>query len=1218
SATALRDFLEQRLPSYMIPASFLFLDRLPLTVNGKVDRKALPEPERSRDLLETEYVAPISATEQTIAHIWSEVLGIDQIGSQDNFFLLGGHSLLATQVYTRLRRALQIDIPLRVLFEAPTITELAIQVERVRQDIEAQTPPIDTIPTGKLEGPLPLSFAQERLWFLEQLQPGSPQYTIAMAVRIEGLLNLTFLRSSLTYLLERHAILRSVYTFREGTPVQHIQPVEDFALPLQDVTSEAEALSILQAEGTRPFDLIYGPLLHAQVLRIDSACHILFLAFHHSVVDGWSLGIIIRDLAISYQAAMTDQQPDLPPLAIQYPDYARWQRSSAHQSIFTGQLAYWQRQLHEPPVLELPLDHPRPLVMSGRGAVHTQTWNTALLQQLHDCSNHEGVTLFMLLLAAFQVLVMRYSGQEDLIIGSPIANRTRVETEELVGCFVNTLPLRADLHGNPSFRQFLTRIRAIVLEAYEHQDIPFEQVVQELPIERHLNRSPLVQVLFVLQNAPLPTHHIPGLQWHGWPVETQTAKFEITWQLEETEQGLTSRIEYATDLFTEATIARMQQHYQQLLHSILLDCTQPIWQLNLLAPAERVTLLQHWSVTKAEVPAFAYIDELFEQQALRTPEREALYCNGEHLTYLELEQRANQFAHYLRSQGVGPEITVGICLEREPELLIALLGTLKAGGAYVPLDPHYPAARQTYMLEDSRAQVLVTRLSQVLSHTPTRSCQVLAWEQFQPTLATQPVTRPDRVGRYPEQLAYLIYTSGSTGQPKGASITHRSAVNLLAWAQQTFSPTQLAHVLASTSICFDLSIFEIFAPLCVGGRVIMVKNLLQLIDADFREEITLINTVPSAITALMRAQRLPSHVQIINLAGETYQPQIVTAIYEQCPSAQLWNLYGPSETTTYSSGALITTDAQDVTTIGRPLMNTEIYVLDRYGQPVAVGLVGEIYIGGAGLARCYFQRPDLTAERFVPHPWSLTPGARLYYTGDRARYNPDGQLHFLGRSDTQVKLRGFRIEPDEIGRALCQLPFVQEAAIVLREIRPGEQGLVAYLVGVMEDQISDEALREHLRQWLPDYMLPVVFMRLPALPLTPSGKLDKRALPHPSLRHPFEHGSYAAPKTELEQALVTIWQEVLQIDSPGVLDNFFDLGGHSLLLLQLYSKIQERLGYDITVVDLFQYPTIQALATFLSGKSSQLALQRASRDRADTRKTLMKQQQTLRRSRSAQ
>ncbi|HEU4561408.1 MAG TPA: non-ribosomal peptide synthase/polyketide synthase [Longimicrobium sp.] len=1174
---ALRAHVRRSLPEYMVPSAFVFLDALPLTPAGKVDRKALPAPEFA--LLEEQSVAPRTPSEEVLAGIWAEVLRLERVGVEESFFELGGHSLLATRVVSRIREAFAVEVPLRALFEGPTVAELAGRVEELRRAERPVLPPV--IPVERT-GALPLSFAQERLWFIDRLEPGSAVYNMPMARRLVGALDQAALERSLGEIVRRHEALRTTFVEVDGSPVQVIAPVGGFALLVEDLSglSQADREAALRRrvgeEALQPFDFAAGPLFRAALLRLGDEDHVLLLGMHHIVSDGWSMGVLDRELSALYAAYREGRESPLPELPVQYADFAVWQREQLVGDVLDRQLAYWRERLAgAPELLELPTDHPRPAVQTYRGATVPVELSLELLERLQALGRSEGATLYMTLLGAFQVLLGKYAGSEDVVAGSPIAGRTRGEVEELIGFFVNTLVLRTDLSGDPSFREVLRQVRKATLGAYEHQEVPFERLVAELQPERSLSHSPLFQVMFSLQNAEGGGDALPGLKVGGAGAALEIAKYDLSLMLTATPQGLRGGLNYSTDLFERGTIVRMLGYLERVLEQVAADADVRLSQLELLGDVERALVLEEWNRTAAEYPADRCIHELFEAQAARTPAATAVRCEEESLTYAELNARANRLAHHLRGRGVGPEVRVGVLMERGLEMVVSLLAVLKAGGAYVPLEPAYPAERLALMLADSAASVLLTQEKLRGLLVVEAGAQVVVREEVRAQIAAESAENVEsRVA--PRNLAYLIYTSGSTGIPKGVAIEHTSAVVMLAWAWSVYSDEELSGMLASTSISFDMSVFELFAPLTRGGRVIVVENALALPHSAAADQVRLLDTVPSAAAALLKSGGIPSGVRTVNLGGEPLRAELVDALYAH-GAERVYDMYGPSEDTTFSTYALRRPGGP--VTIGRVLSNSRAYVVDTGLRPVPTGVPGELYLGGRGVTRGYVGRPGLTAERYIPDPFSTEPGARMYRTGDRIRWNADGTLEYLGRLDHQVKVRGFRVETGEIEVVLRRHEGVSDCVVVART-EAGEQRLVAYVVG----EARAEALRAHVRRSLPEYMVPAAFVFLDALPMTPNGKVDRPALP--ALEgDAYARRGYEAPVGETESALAEIWSELLKVEQVGRQDHFFELGGHSLLAVQVISRVRKVLGAEAALADLFERPVLADLARAIDNAS---------------------------------
>ncbi|HYN21123.1 MAG TPA: amino acid adenylation domain-containing protein [Thermoanaerobaculia bacterium] len=1184
----LQSFLADRLPSYMVPSAFVFVASLPLTPNGKVDLRALPEPEWG-DSEEAE--APATPLQETIASIWAAVLGIEAVGIHDNFFKLGGHSLIATRVLSRVRDAAGVDVPLAALFEAPTVADFSQAVEEKMRGVEAFE---GSIPRRSSAGPAPVSFAQERLWFLDQLTSGLSAYNIVRAFRLRGPLATDALVRAAAEIVRRHESLRTTFSAVDDRPMQVVGALDlPFAAVITDLASWSEAERKLREEAERPFDLQGGPLLRISLLRLAPDDHCLLLAMHHIVSDGWSMGVLFRELSTLYGG--TEALPELP---VQYADFAEWQRERLQGERLDRMLSHWREALAgAPAVTELPLDRPRAQVQSYRGAQEEHNLPAEVSEGLRSFARQSSATHFMSLLAAVAALLSRYASRSDVVVGSPVAGRTRSELEPLIGFFVNTLALRLRWDGDPGFAGLLDRARRTVLAAHAYQELPFEKLVAELSPERSLGHTPLFQVLLTVQERGSEALEIPGVSAEAVPVPRGESRFDLELAVVEgdvegdRDGGLRMLWRYDRDLFDGPTVARMAGHCEQLLRGFLAHPERRLSDQPLLSPAEEDQLLRAGEPALAAEGA-ATLHGLFLAQTLRTPDATAVLGQGTEVTYRELQTRSARFAQTLRAAGVGPEIPVGVLMERTPDLIVALLAVLQAGGFYVPLDPAYPAERTAFLLEDSGARLVVT-------------------EESLRGAEEGPIAGPEAG---PANLAYVIYTSGSTGRPKGVGIEHRSAVALLRWAAGVFSPEDLAGVFASTSVCFDLSIFEIFLPLSRGGALVLGDNALALAGLPEADRVTLINTVPSAMEELLRLDAVPPSVRTINLAGEPLSVALVDSLHRQTP-ARVFDLYGPSEDTTYSTFAL--REAGEPATIGKPIAGSRAVLLDPWQSPVPAGLPGEIHLGGDGLARGYLHRPDLTAERFVPDPFTGS-GERLYRTGDLARRRKDGNLEFLGRIDHQVKVRGFRIELGEIEAALLAHAGVREAAVGVLE-ENGSRRLVAWVAphplapspialppsrerGNASEASSSsisplspsnvpplpvegrgwergpggEELRAALSQRLPSYMIPADFVELAALPRTPNGKLDRKALPRPEM--PASGDGFVPPGTPEEVTLAGIWSEVLGIERVGIHDDFFRLGGHSLLVVRLMSRVRRELEVDLPLRSLFQTPTVAGLA----------------------------------------
>lgn len=1071
-------------------------------------------------------------------------------------------------------------------------------------------------PQPRTTNRLPLSFAQQRLWFLDQFQPNSPFYNIPSAMRLTGHLHVAALERCVAEIVRRHETLRT--TFAPGDAESQEQPVQVVApvatpsaviLPVIDLQHvpqaerEAEVRRLAAVEAQRPFDLQAGPLLRVTLLKLAAEEHIALFTLHHIVSDGWSMGVLVREVAALYRAFAAGDPNPLPPLPIQYADYALWQRQHLQGEVLEQQLAYWQRQLGgDLPVLELPTDRPRPAVQTYNGATYGFSIPQVVAERLKNLSQQEGATLFMALLAAFNVLLHRYSGQADLCIGTPVAGRSRAETEGLIGCFINTLVLRTSLAENPGFRTLLAQVREVAVGAFDHQDVPFETLVEVLEPERDMSHSALFQVMFILQNAPISKHELPNLTIQPVEAQSGTATFDLTLGVVDSSGDLLASFEYNTDLFDAGTIARMAEHFNVLLAGIVANPDQPIAALPLMRPAEQRQIVRDWNDTAAAYPVDECVQQLFELQAARTPDAVAVVWGDTQLSYDELNTRANYLAHHLQRLGVGPETLVGICLERSLDLPVAVLGVLKAGGAYVPLDPNYPAERLQFMLQNAQMSVLLTQerlLVKLLAHQAQAVCLDSDWERITQGDASNPVSSAT-----PDNLAYVIFTSGSTGQAKGVLVEQRSLVNAYRSWEQAYELRSLRAHLQMANFAFDVFTGDFVRALCSGATLVLCPSELLLSPPQLyallqRTQVDAAEFVPVVLRALMQhldqtGQRL-DFMRLLVCGSDSWYVEEYVRFRELCGShTRLINSFGLTEATIdscyFEAAALDLLDGQLVP-VGRPFPNMQLYILDQHRQPVPVGVPGELYVGGAGVARGYLHRPELTAERFVSvvdagslamndgiadqPPSSLV--RRLYKTGDLARYRPDGTIEFLGRADQQVKIRGFRIEPGEVEAALGEHPGVQSAVVLARKNPRGETCLVGYALPAESAPTSSE-LRRFLQERLPEYMVPSALMLLPALPLTPNGKIDRKLLPAPDWSERLLEDAYVAPRTPVEELVANSWQQVLGVAQVGAYDNFFALGGHSLLATQVVSRVRDAFGIELPLRTIFEAPTVAALA----------------------------------------
>ncbi|TYP15978.1 non-ribosomal peptide synthase/polyketide synthase [Xenorhabdus doucetiae] len=1191
---ALRQQLAQHLADYMLPSAFVMLETFPLTPNGKLNRQALPAPDGSA-LVTRRYEAPVGDVEIALAQIWQNLLGLEQVGRHDHFFELGGHSLLAVQLVARIRQKLAREIPLQTLFDQPVLMTLAHTLAQTATTLQT------VIPTADRHHPLPLSFAQQRLWFLGQLDPAaSLAYHIPVALRLTGSLNRQALTMALDHLVDRHESLRTRFVSIEGQPCQQIDPADTgFTLtyhdlrPLDPTLQGDRVTELAEREAQTPFDFAQGPLIRGQLLQLAGEEHVLLLTLHHIITDGWSLGVLVRELGIFYSAALEGDHHPLPPLPIQYADYAVWQHEQLNDQRLTVQRDFWRDQLAgAPALLTLPTDRPRPAIQRYAGSQIPLHFDAGLVASLKTLGQRHHTTLFMTLLSAWSIVLIRLSGQEEVVIGTPIAGRQHHELEGLMGFFVNTLALRVTLDERTTVAGLLNQVRERALAAYAQQDLPFEQVVETLQPERSLSHSPIFQVMLALNNTPATELTLPGLQFTPIEQAHQSAHFDLTLSLTETDAGLFGALEYAVDLFEAATIARIAGYLQHVLAAMVDDATQPVARLPLLSLAERQQLLVDFNDTQADFPQDALIHQLFEAQAAQRPDATALVFEAQTLSYGELNRRANRLAHHLIALGVRPDDRVAICAERSLEMVVGLLAILKAGGAYVPLDPAYPSERLAYMLEDAAPVVLLTQAALVdtlNSHLPTVVLDAPSSSLFDEKRENNPDVQA--LGLTSQHLAYVIYTSGSTGRPKGVMVEHRGLSNYLQWADSHYVAAGQTNSIVSSPVSFDATVTSIYLPLLCGGKIHLIREgqeLTELVPSLLSTPMasaTLVKMTPSHLAAigqelLTAKQFCPAHCFIVG--GESFPRSLVTLWHELSPESRLVNEYGPTETVV----GCITFDIDhqehlpDNVPIGKPIANTRIYILDSHSQPVPLGVVGEIYIGGAGVARGYLNRPELTAERFLADSFSAEPDARMYKTGDLGRWLPDGTIEYLGRNDFQVKLRGFRIELGEIEARLMQCPGVREAVVLAREDATGQKQLVAYLRPQEGVELLPAELRRQLARHLADYMLPGAFVILDTFPLTPNGKLDRQALPAPDgsavvTRH------YEAPVGEVEIALAQIWQDLLGLEHVGRHDHFFELGGHSLLIVSLMERLN-KLGWRLEVRSVFDAPVLQALAQTLS------------------------------------
>lgn len=1218
---SIREAIKKDLPDYMMPSVFIVLDSFPLTPNGKIDRNALPAPTVEM-FTGGEYVAPRNDDEAKMAAIWQSILGLDKVGVQSDFFELGGHSLLATQCMSRIRDTFGVGLPVKALFNSPTIEDLCKKL-KTADTVSGLTPP--PVERYSRDTDLPLSFAQQRLWFLNQFETGNSDYNISTsynmpaAIRIKGALDTKALKKAFQKLVERHESLRTSFLIDDGRATQVIREPSDWFMDIRDLSHlgyeerEAEVIRLAEDEATRSFDLLLGPinrarrirLMRTRLLRTSAEEHVLLLTMHHIISDGWSLGILIDEAAELYGAVIEGREPVLPELKIQYVDYAQWQRDWMDGPVFNHQINYWKEQLAGVPVLELPTDRPRPPTQTFNGAYEQVKITSELTKQLNELSHSQGATLFMTLMAAFNALLYRYSGQTDICVGTPIANRAREEFEKLIGCFVNSLAIRVNVEDDPRFVDLLMQVEDVTLNAYEHQDLPFERLVDALGVSRDKSHSPLFQVMFTLQNASSEHElRLPGLDLDLLPSVMQTAKFDLTLNLTEKSGALVGELEYNTDLFNRDTVHRMVGHFESILEAIVAHPHLRLSELPLLTEQEETLILKDWNHVDSSFEYNDTIFQKFEAQVSATPEKHALTWQGESITYAELNTKANQVAHYLRSKGVSADDLIAVSLDRSFDMVVAILGVLKAGGAYVPVDPSNPIDRISFILEDAACKLLVSN-SSVKEQLPHGHFEILLLDEHASQIESQATDNPEPISG-PDNRAYVIYTSGTTGKPKGVLIPHSNVVRLFTATDQWFGFNENDVWTLFHSFAFDFTVWELWGALFYGGRLVIVPQAVAKATEDFykltcNEGVTILNQTPSAFTQYIRVDEeqhalktdypKKQALRAVIFGGEALDFSALQTWVDRhgLNNPQLINMYGITETTVHVTYHRISEQDfnQRASIIGRPIPDLDVYILDSHMNPVPVGVPGELHVGGQGVSHGYLKRPDLTDERFVPNGFGATVHRdvgiydRLYKTGDLGRYLPDGKIEYMGRIDHQVKVRGYRIELGEIESCISSYPNVRETVVLAVADETGDKQLVAY-VATSQSDMDPVALKSALKKQLPDYMVPSAYVFLSEMPLTPNGKIDTKGLPAPDGAM-ASAAEYVAPRNETEAQLVQIWEEVLKHGQIGVKDNFFDIGGHSLLATQVVSRIREQFSIELALSAIFEDPTIEAIALNLLG-----------------------------------
>jgi amino acid adenylation domain-containing protein len=1202
----LREYLAEKMPDYMMPSAFVVMDELPLTTNGKVDRSRLP------DLSEwnanrQEYVAPSTPIEELVCSVFADVLRLQKVGAADNFFQLGGHSLSATRVVSRVKEAIGPIVSLRDLFEAPTPALLARRIERAQKAGGGAT---EVLPLRARErtGPVPLSFAQQRLWFFDQLEPNSASYNIPIVLRITGKLNVAALKSSLADVVRRHEALRTSFSLVEGVPVQVVHDVRDWHLPLIDLSPalepERETEILMKQEALRPFDLQTGPLFRATLLKLADDEHVLLLTMHHIVSDGWSMSVLVREAATLYQAYIEGREAALPEVVVQYADFACWQREWLTGEVLEEQLSYWRQQLGGAPAeLELPVDGTRPETPSYRGAMETVALSEQLTESLRAFSRNEGTTLFMTLLAGFNALLYRYTGQTDIVVGTPVAGRNRAEIEHMIGFFVNTLPLRTDLSGDPPFRELLKRVREVTLGAYAHQDLPFERLVEELQPERHLGRAPLIRVMLVLQNTPSEVLELPNLTLTTVPTTKSMAEFDWVVNAQEAERGLFLSFEYNTDLFEATTIRRLLEQFNILLAGAVARPEHRISDLPLLTELEKSQLLVERDRSDI-APVGRSVCGLFEQQVARDQDAPAVSLAGEQFSYRELNERSNQIAHGLLESGLRRGQPVAVMLETGLLQVAALLGVLKAGCHFICLDARYPAARLQQMLSEVGPRCLIAGVSQLESHTDLlaqfrshTACQVVVLnEQSQHEwFEICPRTAPE-IEVSPDDLVYIVYTSGSTGRPKGIMQTHAGLCQYVEWQGRQFNIAPGKRIAQWASITYDAAYAEIFGALCCGATLCMTGALVrsepQALTAWLRDEqISLLITVPSfghQILQMLQTEQRELHMEALLLAGEALPVSLADAWLKQFPQGpQLYNLYGPTESVLATYHRVSEADlTRRSIPVGRAIDGRHILIIDQHGKLSPIGGTGEIYLRSPYLSRGYVAQPEQTAKAFVQNPLQDEHPELVYRTGDLGRWTPEGTIELLGRKDNQIKIRGMRVELEEIEAALLRHHEVSECVVAVHDFDQTDRRLCAYVVA--QGTSAAYTLRSFLKDLLPDYMVPGSFVFLPDLPRLPNGKVDRHALPAPDAQRPEMESPYIEPETETELTVASVWKELLRIERVSRHDNFFDLGGHSLLATQTVNKLRNACGVDLPLRAFFEDPTVAGLARKIDATRQQV------------------------------
>ena len=1241
----IRERLREKLPDYMVPREIVEIERVPLTGNGKVDKGRLPDGRKERKERGSDWKEAQSAEEEILRGIYEEVLRIEGVGIEEDFFEIGGHSLLATQVTSRIRESLGVEVALREVFEEPTVRGLAGRIEERRR--EGGWRKEEEIKKAKREEEMPLSFAQQRLWFIDQLMPDNPAYNIFKALRLSGPLNLDALLLSFDLIVSRHESLRTSFPSFAGRPSQLISPSLSFSLPLVDLSllpeilREHEAIRIASQAAHLPFDLGLAPAWRASILRLDPNEHILLLTLHHIISDGWSIAVLLSELTTLYDAFSTGQPSPLSPLPIQYADYALWQRRLLEGERLETELEYWKRRLEGAPEgLELPTDRPRPAVQTNRGRIKEFGLSQELSVRLKEFSRTEGVTLFMTLLGGLEAMLHRYSGQDDIVVSTGVANRNRSETEKLIGCLINILLIRGRFDREKTVREMMREVREEVLGAYEHQEMPFEMLVEKMEPERDLSRHPMYQVMMVMLNLPpMEVGEMEGIKVRGMEVENRTSQSDLVIHVWEQGGKMRGTVQYNSDLFEERTVGRMMRSYEEVLRSMVEDPEVRVSKMRIMSEQEEREIVEEWNETREEMEREKTLVELFEEQAERRREAIAVIEGEREISYGEIEERANKVGNYLRKRGVKREERVGLMVERGIEMVIGMLGILKAGGGYVPMDPEYPEERLRYQMEETGAKVVMTQGRMMgegkIGEKVMRGRRIVKIDEEWEEIERESGERPER-GIGEDNLAYVIYTSGSTGRPKGVAINHRGVVNNLVDLNTRYRLGPADRVLAISTMSFDMCVYEVFATLGAGAAMVLLagkgwRDVSYWAEQVKKHRVTVWNSAPQLLEMYVEyvenhIEKRPDGLRLVLLGGDWVPVTLPDRVKAIAGDLQVITMGGATEASIHS--IIYPVDETDLQwksiPYGKPMANQKAYVLDRWAQAVPVGVAGELHLGGEGLGRGYYNRPELTAERFIPNPYGREGGERIYKTGDLAKYKEDGTIELQGRMDFQVKIRGHRIELGEIESVFRQHPGVQDVTVMVCEYTPGDKRLVAYvapdpkrashipellrederpLSDQLQEDLSDgleianidktafvNELLEEARKRLPGYMVPADIVLLDRLPLSPNGKVNRRELPAPSQTRSGVMEDFVAPSTPLEEVLALIWSDVLALEQVGVGDNFFKLGGHSLLATRVITRIEEVLPLELPVRTLFESQTIAKLAREIEGKGRDLGL----------------------------